>query len=280
MASPSAVLENTNHNRLLQALSKLPAGRMLLGLCNMYPSAGLVEGMCPGWDFVWIDGQHGQMAYDAMLHAIYAAEVAGVATVLRVPGHESSWLGLAADLDVDALMVPMVNTAEEAAEVARRTHFPPLGVRSYGGRRVIDRRGRDYYRQHRPLVMAQIETVEAVGHASAIIAVEGIDMLFFGPDDMKVSMGLPIDTNPVEHPQLRQAMERVASAARTAGKFAGCVAASPSNVQAAAEMGYHLAVGGGDIAFLRVAAAQRLAELRAAMAGAAEDKGTETRGVY
>jgi 4-hydroxy-2-oxoheptanedioate aldolase len=246
-------------------LEQLRAGKTLLGLCNMYPAAGIVEGMCVGWDFVWIDCQHGQMGYDAALGAIRAAHVAGVETLLRVPGHEPGVIAPYLDLAPSALMVPMVNTAAQAEAIARALHFPPRGERSYGGRRVIDLYGRDYYKDVETAVVAQIETQEAAANARAIIETDGIDLLFFGPDDMKVSLGLPINTAPFDNEQLIAAMKQTVDAARAAGKFACCVGADEKSARAAREMGFQVLVGGGDIAFMRVAAADRLATLRRAV---------------
>ena len=88
-------------------------------------------------------------------------------------------------------------------------------------------------------------------------------MLFFGADDMKVSMGLPMNLSAIEHPKLREAFDRTARAAKSAGKSAGCIAASPAVVKAAVESGYQMLVGAADITFLRMAP-QRLTELRGA----------------
>jgi len=245
-------------------LEKMRQDRIVLGLGNMYPASGIVEGMCRGWDFVWIDGQHGEMSYDSILHAVQAARGAEIATLLRVPGHEHSVLGRYADLSPAAVMIPMVDNPEQARHVAAGLRFPPLGNRSYGGRRVIDLHGREYYREQDIVVVAQIETLEAAVNAPDIIRTEGIDCLFFGPDDMKVRMGIPVNTPITESAELREAMQNTARAARDAGKFAGCVAANPAAIEMSVELGFQLIVGGGDIVFLRTAAAARLEELRTA----------------
>ena len=110
--------------------------------------------------------------------------------------------------------------------------------------------------------MAQIETVEAVENVDAIIGTEGIDAVFFGADDMKVRMGIPINTSPLDNDELLGAMERTVKAASAAGKVGGAVTGSARAARTAADMGYQMLIGGGDIAFMRSAAASRLAELR------------------
>lgn len=84
--------------RVNRLMDRLRAGQMVAGLVNTYPASGIIEGMCSGWDFVWIDGQHGQISYEAALHAVQAARATGVDAILRVPGHEPGILGQYADL--------------------------------------------------------------------------------------------------------------------------------------------------------------------------------------
>lgn len=241
---------------------KLRAGQILLGLCNMYPASGIIESMALGWDFIWIDAQH---TTASALHAIQTAESHGLGTLLRVPGHEYGILGPFADLNPSAVMVPMIDTADDARRIVDALRFPPLGKRSYGGRRAIDVGGRDYFRETELLVVAQIETLEGSANARAIINTEGIDCLFFGPDDMKVCMDLPINTSAMESEPLRDAMAEAAQAARAAWKYAATAADSPALLQCAIQMGYQLLVGGGDNVFLRTLGAERLAELRNAI---------------
>lgn len=249
-------------------LERLREGEVLLGLAIMYPAAGIIEGMAGGWDMLWIDGQHGQISYDTALAMVRTIDLLGLPSLLRVPGHEHSFLGLYADMDPTAIMVPMVNNKEQAQFIVKGLRFPPLGSRSYGGRRVIDRHGRDYYKDTHLMVVAQIETVESVKNAPEIIGTDGVDMLFFGPDDMKVQMGLPINTATDQSPELRQAMTATAKAAKAAGKFCGCVGGTPASAKMAQDLGYQLIIGGGDIGFMRTLAADRLKELRNALGSA------------
>lgn len=243
-------------------LEKLRAGEVLLGLGNMYPAPSMIESMGKGWDFIWIDGQHGQISYDTAMVAIQVTGGAGLETLLRVPGHADHLLGTYADLAPSAIMIPMVDTPTQAAQIVQGLCFPPRGKRSYGGRRVIDLYGREYYRQRELGIVAQIETLEAVGNAEAIIQTDGIDALFFGPDDMKVRMGIPINTSAVENEKLRQAMEHTAKVARAANKFAGTVAASPEQVRLVVDLGYQIIIGGSDIGFLRNSSSEQPAKLR------------------
>jgi 4-hydroxy-2-oxoheptanedioate aldolase len=259
---------------------KLADGQVLLGLAHMYPSAGIIEGMGAGWDFSWIDMQHGQHDFASTLNAIRAAEVTGLHTLVRVPGHGPDTMSKVADLDPDAVMAPMVNTADGARAVVDALRFPPLGKRSYGGRRVIDRHGRDFYKDRDLLVVAQIETLEALERVDEIAAVEGVDVLFFGPDDMKVRMGLDLATAVHENDQLLEAQRKVAVAAKTAGKWAGSVAVTPQLLKLNIEAGYQLIVGGGDIMFLRNGAADALRSLRGTIDNTTVNTPSGDHGLY
>jgi len=242
---------------------KLRAGRTVLGVANMFPASGIIECMAKEWDFVWIDGQHGQHNATTALPSIQAAEAHGVGTLLRVPGHEYGILGPFADQSPSAIMVPMVDTVEDAQRVVDGLCFPPVGRRSFGGRRAVDVHGRSYHREAEMLVVAQIETLEASANAEAIITTQGIDALFFGPDDMKLRMGIPLDTPATEHEELRAAMAHTAAAATAAGKIAGTVIVAAAQLPPVMEMGYRMVVGGGDSGFMRSGSAAMLAELRA-----------------
>ncbi len=182
-------------------------------------------------------------------------------TVMRIATLDPLQLGYYADLAPSAIMIPMINTADQAREVVAGLRFPPLGNRSYGGRRVIDLHGREYHREVPLLVVAQIETLEAVDNAEAIASVEGIDALFFGPDDMRCQLGLPMDASALENEKMRAGAERTAQAAANTGKFVGTVALMPDAIQVYMDFGYRIFVVGGDIIFLRGSAAEKLKEI-------------------
>lgn len=246
----------------------------------MYPNAGIIEGMGPGWDFSWMDMQHGQHDFESTLDAIRAAEATGLHTLVRVPGSDPDVMSKVADMDPDAVMVPMVNTADQARAAVRALHFPPLGSRSYGGRRVIDRHGRNFYKDRDLLVVVQIETLEALSCVDEIAAVEGVDLLFFGPDDMKLRMGLDLSTPVSENKQLCDALRQVAAASKTAGKHCGVVAVTPELVRLNVDYGYQFIVGGGDSMFLKSGAADALKNLRGAVRGVEGDSPTKRQTLY
>ena len=237
-------------------------GGVLYGLCSTYPASGIIEGMCPGWDFVWIDGQHGEHTNESIFHCAQASRAAGVHCMIRVAGHETAMLSLCADMAPSAIMIPMVNSAQQAESIVQALRFPPRGIRSYGGRAVIDLYGRDYHNKANPLIVAQIETEYALEHVQEIAAVEGIDVLFFSPDDMKLSKNINVNTRLLDDDALVKGIKTVSDAARKNGKYCGIVAPGAPERSFCVDMGYQLIVVGGDSGFIRTLSALKLSEIR------------------
>ena len=245
-------------------------GGVALGVQLSYANPDCIEALARGWDWVWLDAQHGQHDYAALLRAAQLCRSAGAAAVVRVAGHCPDAPGPVLDTGIDAVMAPMVNSADEARRLVRACFFPPLGERSYGGRRAIDLAGRDYPLEAnaRLMLIVQIETPEAVEGVEEIAGVEGVGALFFGAEDVKIRLGVPNSAGMLDAPEVARAMERTARAARQAGKAAGCVAPPAADLQRAVAMGYNFMRGGGDIQFLAEGARTRLRELRQRPPGA------------
>jgi len=222
----------------------------MIGLSINYPAPGIIENVSREWDFLWLDGQHGQIYQDQMLSMVRTADLMGVDSLLRVPGHESDTIGLYADMLPSALMIPMVNTGADAKRIVMAARFAPLGSRSFGGRRPIDRLNRYYHQDKEPVLVAQIETPEALANVDAIAQTEGIEVLMFGLDDFKLSLGLDINSTVPETPELLKAQKKIARAAREAGKSFCCITPNPKMAQLADELGCQLYIGASDSGFL------------------------------
>ncbi|HSW45801.1 MAG TPA: aldolase/citrate lyase family protein [Phycisphaerae bacterium] len=242
--------------------ASLEAGPQL-GLCVMYPAPGIIERIGPDWDWLWIDGQHGELGYDEILACVRAGDLVRRPAVVRVPGHDSGQIGKALDTATAGIMVPMVDSAEQARRIVEAAKFPPLGKRSYGGRRPVDLHGRGYANRDRrqPVLVCQIETPEGLANVEAIAAVDGVDVLFFGPDDMALRAGMPMD---VPRPEgcFDEAQRKVAQAARANGKLAGGVFVAPEALRFAIEAGYRLIVAAGDVFFLADGSSKASSALR------------------
>ena len=229
----------------------LQSGVPQLGCNFMYPSPGAIERIGGDWDWIWIDGQHGQQSYESTMACVRACHLIGRAAIPRVASHEPGAIGQVLDMGAAGVIVPVVNTVEEARLLVRAAKFPPLGQRSYGGRRPIDLWGRGYSdtANDDTLLIVQIESPEAVENAEAIAAIPGVDALFLGPDDILLRRGVP-PLAPRTRENLGPDMEAVARACRNQGKASVCVGIGRDPLRLCLEVGYSMIVAGGDVPFL------------------------------
>ncbi len=237
-----------------------------LGLCIMYPSPGVIERIGPDWDWIWIDGQHGQLGYSDVMQLVRAADLVKRPAFVRVPGHEAGTIGMTLDTGAAGVIVPCVDTVEQAKALVTAAKFPPLGNRSYGGRRPIDLLGRVYSHTANDdtILLLQIESPQAVENADAIAALPGVDGLFLGPDDILLRRGAKMDA-PRSKEMLTPDMEAVIRACRKHGKFAVMVGFGNEMLTHCAQMGFHLIVSGGDVPFLATSSKKAADEARAAL---------------
>lgn len=245
-----------------------------LGICISYPAPGIIERIGADWDWLWIDGQHGELSYADMLNAVRVADLVGRPSVVRVPGHDAGAIGVALDMLPDGVMVPMVNHEEQAKAIVQAAKFPPLGSRSYGGRRPIDVLGRSYAHADRPqpLLVCQIETPEGVDHAEAIAAVPGVDVLFLGPDDMALRAGMAMD-KPRAFDCFGDVLKKVAQAAVSNGKLAGSAFITSEALTFGIGLGYRMIVVGGDMTLLTAGSQEKKHALRKVIPGSASPTG-------
>ena len=129
--------------------------------------------------------------------------------------------------------------------------FPPLGDRSYGARRAVDFLGRRYHStaNRDSLLILQVESKEAVAIADELVAIEGVDGLFLGPDDLLVRDGQDVET-PKDSTSLGKQYKTVVDACRRHGKLSMGHGINDASLQMAREYGYNLVIGGGDVGFL------------------------------
>ena len=249
-------------------IDKLRQGQPQLGLCVMYPAPGIVERIGPDWDWIWIDGQHGQHGYQDVMGLVRACNLIQRPAFVRVPGHERGLIGLALDSGADAVIVPQVESVADAQAIVTAAKFPPLGQRSYGGRRPVDLHGRTYSDTANTeiLLVAQIESPQAIDAVDAIAAVPGIDALFLGPDDIMIRRGYAM-TAPRNKDTLGKDMEAVTAACRRHGKIACTVGFGADMLSLSVSTGFQLIVSGGDVAFLASTSTQASKDARATLKG-------------
>lgn len=263
--------------------SKLTAGQPLLGLSVMYPSPGAVERIGSDWDWIWIDGQHGEMGYLETLSLVRTCDLIQRPAVVRVAGHDAGIIGKTLDMGVAAVIVPCVDTPAQAQAVVEAAKFPPLGKRSYGSRRNIDFQGRKYSdtANDLALLIVQIESPEAIDNVEEIAAMPGVDALFLGPDDLMLRRGYSM-TSPKNEKTLGHDLQRVADACQRHRKVGVMVGVGEEMQRLCLAKDFQMIVAGSDVGFLASGSQQTAAAARTILVGNAEgDTKTDTkRSIY
>lgn len=196
--------------------SALRTGRSLFGawLQIASPYGAEVAGMA-GFDWIGIDTQHGLFGYETMLEMVRAASVAGTPVIVRVAANDGAQIGRVLDAGADGVIVPMVETREDAKRAAEACRYAPLGVRSWGPMRpALRTAGFSPASANEAVVcIPQVETVLGVENISAIVDTPGVDIVYVGPNDLAISAGLPPDLRQ-SNPQHADLVARIVEACR------------------------------------------------------------------
>ena len=188
-----------------------------------------------GFDFVMIDCEHGPMSLSEVEHMTRAAEAFGITPIARIPDHGDATILRFLDRGLQGIIVPHVNTREQADRIARAARYYPQGHRGVGGGRAHDYGigvGRDDSTRHvneQTLVVCMIEETEAVENLDEILTVPGVDVLHVAAGDLGQSMGNP----PAR--EVRRLMAETIPRIRAGGKFAGAGGNNPGDVAGVAE---------------------------------------------
>ncbi len=202
---------------------KLRSGQPSVGSWLTLCSPVAAEAMAQvGWDWLVVDTEHSPVGFETMVNCFRAIQLGGAVPMARVPWNDTVWIQRTLDAGALGLVVPMVNSVEDARSVVSNMRYATKGQRSFGSSRVSSYINGDYrtWADEHLAVIVMIETIQAVEQAEAILAVEGVVGCFIGPNDLALSMGLTQkDTGPgTEH---EAAMLHVLDAAKKTGKAAG-----------------------------------------------------------
>ena len=250
------------------ARDKLEQGQLSLGVgIRLTRSVEIAKGMAvAGYDWLFLDMEHGVMSLEACAQIAIAALDAGIAPVARVPNGEYAMATRALDNGVLGIVVPHVDTAAEAREIVDRLKYPPMGHRSMGGigphygLRSASSAEAAAALNAANLTIAMLETPTAIANADEIAAVPGIDVLLMGTNDLCAEMGIH---GQFDHDRVVDAYRKLIGAAKQHGKFAGMGGVyGEALMQTYIEMGARLVLAGQDAAFMAAAAEQRSGFLR------------------
>ena len=230
-------------------IARWRAGDPTYGLWCMTASPAMAEyAAATSVDWIVWDQQHGLVG-DVDLAGLFRVCLArDVVPLTRVAANDPTLIGRALDAGAAGVIVPLVETADEAARAVAGCRFPPAGRRSFGPNRVtlvveaIDPRVVEDV-----ACIVMIETATGLANAEAIAATPGVDGILVGPSDLALGLGLAYDDRGERH---RQAVRRILDAARSAGRAAGIVLGSGETARQHAELGFQFISVGSDIALL------------------------------
>lgn len=257
-------------NNLETFKSRISEGKLCLGMVVSLsdPTISELAGDA-GWDFTWIDAEHAPLNTERVLGHVMALRGTSCAPFVRVPGNDPVIIKPYLDLAPAAIIIPMVNGAEEAAAAVAACRYPPKGVRGCGPRRGTGFGSTalpDYLRQseEEPLVIIQIEHVKAVDELDEILAVEGLGSICVGPSDLSASMGkLRVGEDDSE---VREVIDHVCAKTKEAGLMLGSFASpNPDKIRQWMKRGANWLGVGGDWGFVATGSRRTIENVNAAL---------------
>ena len=219
-----------------------------------------------GYDWLFIDLEHGTMSEDTAMQVSMAAHGYGIAPIVRVPNGQYAMATRVLDGGAWGIVMPHVDTPEEAREVADRLHYPPQGHRSVAGNmpqfafRQMPLAESSAAINSGVLVIVMLETPKAIENADAIAAVPGIDVLLIGSNDLAMEMGIP---QQVGSERMANAYQKMIAACRKHGKWPGMGGVYTEELMAKyIGMGARFVLSGNDMSFMMAGAQSRAKFLR------------------
>ncbi len=255
-------------NKFKRAINE---GRTQLGawLVSGAPSTAEALG-CAGFDFLVVDMEHTPVDTPEMIEILRTIAGTPAQAMVRLVWNDPVWLKRVLDGGAQTVLLPFVQTAEEAQRAVAATRYPPDGIRGVAGNHRGSRFGTvpDYLKNAASelCVMVQIETVKGFENLAAIAAVPGVDSIFIGPSDLAASMGLLGD---VGNPAVQEKLKEAAKQLRQLGKPCGILGMNPEMTAQFIGYGYDWIAIGSDMAFMVGRAQEVLGKARAVPPAAA-----------
>jgi len=201
-----------------------------------------------GFDWVVLDLEHGAGDHESLLHQLHAVSATPAVPLVRVAWNEAPRFKRVLDLGASGVVVPYVTSADEARQAVAAMRYPPKGIRGVASlNRACDFGAQfsQYFASANDnlLTVVQVETEATLDAVEGIAAIEGVDVLFVGPMDLSVSMGIPVQ---YDHARFRDALAKVAGACRSAGKAAGILLGRPEQIRDTLAAGFTFVGLGSD----------------------------------
>lgn len=228
-------------------LAKLREGKPSYGVWLTLGSPVLAEEIAPaGFDWALIDTQHGYFSHEALLATIQLLSHTSMVPLARPTANDPALIGRLLDMGALGVVVPLVNTREDAERAVAAVRYPPQGTRSAGGSRLL-LYGDDYFTAANPeiLLAVMLETQQAVNNADAILSVPGIDAVYIGPGDLALDLGT--FGQPSERHEA--ALQTVLQAGQRHGIPVGLACGSLDVALRRSAQGFRFLDAGGDLQF-------------------------------
>lgn len=220
-----------------------------------------------GFDAATIDGQHGMIGFETALAMLQAVSATPAIPLVRPSGLDPAEIMRFLDAGAYGIICPMISTPQDAATLVRACRYPPLGERSFGPARGLLYGGGDYLHRANDeiLVLAMIETRAGLDNLDAILAVEGLDGVYVGPNDLGLALG-HAPANEPNAPAMVEAIEHIRARTRARGLIAGIFCSDGPAAAMRAAQGFNLVTPGNDAALLRATMAQNVRAARQGIA--------------
>jgi 4-hydroxy-2-oxoheptanedioate aldolase len=248
-----------NYNHMKGLKKRLAAGETLSGCwLNLgSPLTAEIVGLS-GFDWVLLDLEHGAGEPKDLLHQLQALSNTKAAPVVRVESVAKQRIHRVLDVGAEGVMCPQIKTVEDATTAVKGMHYPPFGHRGVAKMVRATGFGKNFdayvaNTQADIVGIIQIETAEALENVEAIAAIDGVDVLFIGPADLTMSLGI---FGQLDHQLFTDALKRIVSAAKNAGKATGILIFDPKDFETYQAMGIQLFACGSDATFVAHVAAE------------------------
>ncbi len=218
-----------------------------------------------GFQFVIIDGEHGPFDLTQMAGMVAVGNGIGMPVIIRIPEIDRGFMTKALDMGADGFLIPMVNTADDARQLVEYAKYAPEGKRGISTTRAHTNYNpcglREYMKSanRRILLMAQIETKEAVKNVEEIAAVSGIDVLIVGPSDLSSDLGVP---GQLDAPVLLECAKKITDVALKNGKKCGTVSSNVKYLHACEDMGMSIFSMGSELGMILNGARENITVFR------------------
>jgi len=241
--------------RTNKAKAKMLAGQPAFGYSLGLGSPLAAEALANcGVDFILLDTQHGSFGPDSTIASFLAMAKSSAVPMARVARNDYTLIGRLLDEGAMGIVVPMVHTVEDARAAAAACRWPPTGQRSWGWGSAA-RYGDDYpdHINDELFLAVQLESIQAVENAEAIMSVPGVNGCWVGPADLAFSLGIhPRDA--AKDDRHARALERVVAVCRDTGKVPGLSCSGPEEARDRAAQGFRYLTAGGDMGLMLAAA--------------------------